>query len=258
MWKLLTDEQVSEFMSRGITILREGFDPDVAARARARLWEEMGLDPNNPATWTEPFIHIQKTFSEPPFAEAISERVTNAFDDLLGEDRYHPLTAQGWWPVSFPGFEKDPWHAPEDGWHVDGIQFHHHVWSPTQALLPIFLYSDIAPQTGGTVISVGSHKLTARILRESEPDGLEVHELGNRVRAHPIEEVEEIHGNAGDVALLHPFILHARSPNTGNSVRFICNPCISFKDRMNLSRVYKGFQSPVELAIVDALKQAKV
>lgn len=121
-------------------------------------------------------------------------------------------------------------------------------------MLPIFLLSDIAPGGGGTAVSVGSHKITARILRDAEPDGLHVNELAKRVlAADPRDRVVELTGKAGDVALHHPFMLHARSPNTGDSVRFICNPCITLKEKMTVDPSAPGDRSPVERAIISAL-----
>ena len=58
---------------------------------------------------------------------------------------------------------------------------------------------------------------------------------------------------AGDVALIHPFLSHARSENTGPNVRFICNPCYGLHEPMNFDRE-DGVYSPVELAIKLALE----
>ncbi len=173
--KILTSAQIKEFIDDGITILRDAIPQEVAEEGRAFLWKEMGLDPDNPTGWREPFIHIKKGFSGEPFSRAFTQRLLGAFDDLMGEGRYHPPTSLGWWPVSFPGYEKPPWRPPEDGWHIDGIQFHHHVDSATQGLLPLFLFSEINPGDGGTAAALGSHFITARILKESEPEGLDVY-----------------------------------------------------------------------------------
>ncbi len=67
----------------------------------------------------------------------------------------------------------------------------------------------------------------------------------------------EINGEPGDVALLHPFMLHARSPNTGRRVRFICNPCISFKEPMRVKPEDGDSVSPVERAIIRAIRDGR-
>jgi ectoine hydroxylase-related dioxygenase (phytanoyl-CoA dioxygenase family) len=183
-------------------------------------------------------------------------RLLAALDDLMGAGRWNYAPRLGWWPISFPGFEAPPWQEPQEGWHVDGQQFHHHLNSPAQGLLSIFLFSDIAPGDGGTALSLGSHRVTTQVLAAAEPSGLDVYELLKQVNMHPRERVVECTGEAGDVALMHPFISHARSANTGRRVRFICNPCFSLKQPMNLQDENSDDYSPVEVAIVEALKLA--
>lgn len=250
----LTDREIEQFIEDGYVIVREAFPSSVAAQVREVLWKELGLSPDDRAGWKKNLISLQKVFTGPPFAGAFTPRLAGALDDLMGAGRYHPPTGLGWWPVAFPGFEPPPWKPPTTGWHVDGIQFHHHVDSADQGMLPIFLLSDIAPGGGGTAVSVGSHKITARILRAAEPDGLHVNELAKRViAADPRDRVVELTGKAGDVALHHPFMLHARSPNTGDAVRFICNPCITLREKMTVTAGAPGVRSPVERAIIESL-----
>lgn len=254
MPNVLTTNEIEQFIEDGFVIIRDAFPAAIAVEVRALLWKELGLSPDDRSGWTKNLVSLQKVFHGPPFSGAFTDRLTGALDQLMGSGRYHPPTGLGWWPVAFPGFEKAPWTPPATGWHVDGIQFHHHVDSADQGMLPIFLLSDIAPGGGGTAVSVGSHKITARILQAAEPDGLHVNELAKRVMAaDPRNRVVELTGRAGDVALHHPFMLHARSPNTGNSVRFICNPCITLKEKMTVSATAPGVRSPVEQAIIGAL-----
>ncbi|MCZ7646507.1 MAG: phytanoyl-CoA dioxygenase family protein [Planctomycetota bacterium] len=252
-YKVFSKGEIEQFIEDGYVVLREAFPGSVAAEVRARLWEKMGLRPDDPSGWKEPVVHIREALGGPPFSLAWTQRVWDAFDDLLGAGRYLKKDTLGWFPVAFPGFDAPPWKPPEKGWHVDGIQFHHHVYSRDQGLLPIVILSDIGPGDGGTAIDLGSHKLAARIMAESEPEGLEIKELCARVAKHPFKRVVEANGRAGDMFLHHPFIRHARSANTGKSVRFICNPCIVLKEQMNLKRANPAEYSPVERAIVEAL-----
>ncbi|MGH7144597.1 MAG: phytanoyl-CoA dioxygenase family protein [Planctomycetota bacterium] len=251
----LSPADIEQFIRDGYVVLREAFPREVAQRIRAALCKELQLDPNNRAGWKESVVHLKKSHTGPPFSEAFTPRLNAAFDQVMGVGRYRPLTHLGWWPVSFPGFDAPPWHAPDQGWHVDGIQFHHRVNSPDQGLLPIFLLSDIGPGDGGTAIDLGSHRIAARILNEAGEAGLEVGELCKKVATHPFLNVIETNGRAGDVALMHPFMRHARSMNTGQSVRFICNPCVTLHEPMNLARANAADYSPVEQAIVAALRE---
>ena len=251
--KVLSEVDVEHFITCGYVVLREAFPPQAAAAAREHIWRRLELDPNDASKWQKAVIHLQENFNTTPFMQAFTERLWAGYDDVVGEGRYIRHTSLGWWPVAFPGFDKPPWQAPKVGWHVDGIQFHHHIDSREQGLLPIFLFSDIGPGDGGTAIDVGSHLRTARILASAEPDGLNPQELTKRVNERAPAAPIEMTGRAGDVVLLHPFMLHARSANIGRSVRFICNPCVILKEKMNLKRSNGAEYSPVERAIVRAL-----
>lgn len=253
--KVLTPTDIEQFIEEGYVVLREAFPASVAKAVRETLWPKLGVSPDDPSQWKKRVIHIQEGFLGEPFTGALTQRVWDGYDDVVGEGRYNNLQpALGWWPVAFPGFDAPPWTPPQTGWHVDGIHFHHHVYSKTQGLLPIYLFSDIGPGDGGTAVDVGSHLRTAKILADAEPAGLSPQELTAKVNATPPVKPVEMTGRAGDVVLLHPFMLHARSANTGKSVRFICNPCLDLKEDMNLQRADSADYSPVELAIVKGMK----
>lgn len=252
--KVLTSGEIEQFVADGYVVLRDVFSADVARRAREFLFNRIGINPDDRSTWKESVVHLHEDYNTPTFTDAFTQRLWDGFDDVIGAGRYKRITSLGWWPIAFPGFDAPPWKAPQHGWHVDGIQFHHHVNSAYQGLLPIFIFSDIGPGDGGTAIDLGSHFRTARVLAASEPAGLDAHELTRRVNAEPPTRPLEMTGRAGDVVLLHPFMLHARSFNTGNSIRVICNPCVSLHEDMNLKRA-DGDYSPVERAIVRALEK---
>jgi hypothetical protein len=249
MGKVLSDADVEQFMTLGHVTVRGAFPRSLAAPALDKVWAELPVDRHDRSTWTQRFHHVPQNFDGGPFTASWTDRVHDAFDDLLGEGRWNRRTAQGWWPVIFPGFDPAPWQPPSDGWHVDGQQFHHHLDSPDQALLPIFVWSDIGPGDGGTALAEGSHIVTARILAAHEPEGLSALDLAKLVAAEPRPSMVEARGEAGDVILLHPFMLHTGSANTGDRVRFITNPCITFKQPMDLADP----QSPVERSIAAAL-----
>ena len=252
--KVLTPAEVEQFITDGYVLLRNVFSPETARACREFLYEKIGVSATDRSTWTKAVIHHQQDYGCAPFDAAFTPRLAAGYDDVMGEGRYRPGKSLGWWPVAFPGFEPPPWQVPVGGWHVDGIQFHHHLDSPDQGLLPIFIFSDIGPGDGGTAVDAGSHFRTARVLAASEPNGLSAGELTQKMNLEPPRRPIEMNGRAGDVVLLHPFMLHARSPNTGSSVRFICNPCISLHEKMNFQRANAEEYSPVELAVVRALK----
>jgi len=250
---VLSSDEIEQFIDRGYVLLREAFSSDAAGAVRAKLWPEFGLDPNDPTGWTKPSIRIELHLLGPEVDACLTDRFRGAVDDLLGAAAWEPLTGLGGWPALFPGFSSGPWAAPKVGWHIDGIHFHHRLDTRTQGLLPIFLFSDIGPGDGGTAIRPGSHKVTARILLAAEPEGLSCNELAQRTNEFTYAEEIEAVGNAGDVLLLHPFMSHATSVNTGSRVRFICNPCVSLKEPMNLNRPDPANYTPLERSIVEAI-----
>lgn len=60
-------------------------------------------------------------------------------------------------------------------------------------------------------------------------------------------EVVEVNGDEGDVMLVHPFLLHARSKNCGTkglaSVRFMCHPAVPLRSPLNVLREKSGCAS---------------
>ena len=117
---------------------------------------------------------MQELLTESPYTDALTERFHSAVDQLVGPGRWKMTQEMGWWPVNFPGFDDPPY---GDDWHIEGGWFHHHVSSPEQALLNLFCFSTVDPGGGGTLVVEGSHHLAARILWETEPEGLEADEF---------------------------------------------------------------------------------
>jgi len=302
-YQVLSAAEIEHFIERGYVVLRGAFDADDAAMCREELWRHVeeqsaapkpgalfeskmekepaatgetkamaGVEREDRATWNRPVVHLAMVFGnnagEEMFARCWTPRLKGALEDVMGRDRFAMPRTLGWWPVAFPGHFAAPWKPPTRGWHVDGIQFHHHLDSPDQGLLPLFILSEIRPGDGGTAIWEGSHRVAARILQESQPDGLDVHELTRRVlerveaeAGSPADCVREMTGQPGDAALLHPFMLHARSDcvadrETGR-VRFICNPCINLNAPMNFDDQKRDL-SPVEIAIKQGIEAVPI
>ena len=99
----------------------------------------------------------------------------------------------------------------------------------------------------------GSHLDVARLLAAAEPAGLAHPELQARLPDADSARIDAVTGRAGDVALLHPFLIHGFGPNRGTRVRFACNPQYALRDPMRLDRP-DGAHSPVEEAIRRGLR----
>lgn len=201
---------------------------------------------------------------------------------VAGETDPDLLPGWGWWPVNFSMGSGTPWTVPTSGWHWDGIHFRHFVDSPEQGLLCLCLFSDIGPRGGGTLVVEGSHRPVARFLSR-HPEGVE---LGEGIREFFIEHpyfsnltgrtsetmsteervasfmdrpysdgdgtqlrVVETTGEAGDVILCHPFLIHAASSNHSSSVRFMCNRTSPLKEKMALNRNVHERETPLERSI---------
>jgi Phytanoyl-CoA dioxygenase (PhyH) len=235
---VFSNAEIEQFITDGFVMLRGGF-------SREFIWKHIGLW-EDCRTFEQPMVHVQKHFTEEPFNRVMNSRLKTALDELMGTDRFIMNQAFGWWPVLLPGF------PGRDNWHVDGENFRHRLTSPEQGLVAVFLFSDIGPGDGGTPLVRGSHRMVARLLEQAEPAGLDCDELNKMLPPVDTGKIVEVTGEAGDVAMLHPFLIHGFSPNHGNRIRFACNPQYQLKEPMKLDR-RDGLYSPVERAICRAL-----
>ncbi|EGZ09306.1 hypothetical protein PHYSODRAFT_249879 [Phytophthora sojae] len=256
----LDQDAIASFVRDGFVLLPGAFPQATAEKCRELIWSRLGQDgiTKDSGTWVErhgiPELYTSE--DDPEWVQVVTPKLTRAMDQLCGDGRWEDF-GLGWWMVTFPEQAEPPWGAAGK-WHVDGASYQHHVDSQESGLLLIFLFSDIGPGEGGTALSVGSHKWVARLLEKNEPRGMKGGAVSYQARQFRRREVVEVNGKAGDVMLVHPFLLHARSKNLGQkgveSVRIMCNPNVRLHHRMNLDRA-DGDYSPVEQAIVDALHE---
>jgi len=222
----------------------------VARAVRDSLGRRIGVDLDRPEEWTEPEIRLQETMRQPPYTDALTERFRAAVDQLVGPGRCDVTQEMGWWPIHFPGFADPPY---GDDWHIEGRWFHHHVWSPEQALLNLFCFSTVEPGGGGTLIVEGSHHLAARLLWEAEPEGMGVDNFDEPLTAAMDEAgwpgVVEVVAEEGDVVLAHPLVFHASNPNHGTRVRVMAQPAYNMVER---KRTEGDGLYPVEIPLARA------
>lgn len=299
--KVLTDEQVEQFVAKGYVQIRGALPREAALEAQQFLWgkveEAAGISRNDPATWKEPMVNLREVYRSDAFDRCNTATFADAIDDLVGEGRVRrrfvhgenaseALPGWGWWPVNFSYGADEPWVVPTTGWHWDGIHFRHYVDAPDQGLLCLCLFSDIGPRGGGTLVVEGSHRPVARYLSRY-PDGVDIYEgIRDFVGEHPyfaelvgrtgselgpdarnaklmeqayVDEdgtelrVIETTGEAGDIILCHPFLMHAASPNHSGKTRFMCNRTSPLQERMSLGRADSPEESPLERSIRLAL-----
>ncbi|WP_234995959.1 phytanoyl-CoA dioxygenase family protein [Streptoalloteichus hindustanus] len=248
----LTDDQVERFVTDGFVHLAGAFPRELADAGRALLWRATGLDPDDPATWTQPVVRLGG-FADEPFRLAANTPVLHsAFDQLVGAGRWVPRHSLGTFPVRFPS-DDDPGDA---GWHVeasfltdDGSAYRLNLRSRGRALLMLFLFSDISEDDAPTRIRVGSHLDVPALLAPAGDEGVDPFAFG------PVAEAATAHrplalatGAAGDVYLCHPFLVHAAQPHRGTVPRFMAQPPLDPAGLLDLDRA-DGDYSPVERAV---------
>lgn len=257
----LSEAQIEAFITDGFVHVPEAFPRPVADAGRAILWRETGCDPDDPATWTRPVIRLGD-HAEPPFDQAANTpRLTAALDELVGPGRWQARRSLGTFPIRFPSPE-DPGDA---GWHIDVsfpgpgaditdyFQWRANIASRGRALLMLFLFSDVGEDDAPTRIRIGSHQTIARLL---EPEGeagllfMPVAQLADAA-TQDLAETTAI-GQAGDVYLCHPFLLHSAQSMRAGRPKFMAQPPLLPAEPLALERP-GGDYSPVETAIRRAI-----
>lgn len=251
----LTDGQVEEFVSKGFIRLERAFPRCVADECRELLWAKTGLSPGRPETWTEPLIFITDCHEE-PFRRAVStQRLHDAFDQLVGPGRWQPIESLGWFLIRFPGGVE----PPDQGWHVDGSYptdqedlYGLNLRSRGMALTMLFLCSDVTTRDAPTRLRVGSHLDVPALLEPAGEAGTTDRALLSQLDVTQCRPVEYATGNAGDVYLCHPFLVHDPQPHHGTAPRFVAPAALGLIGELDLDCPEKS-RTPVEVAVCRAL-----
>ena len=250
---MLTDEEIAAFVRDGFVRVGGAFPRAVADECRAELWAATGCDPAEPATWTRPVVRIGGLATPPFRAAANTPALHEAFDQLVGADRWVPRCGLGTFPVRFPSDEP----PGDDGWHVeasfagDDGAYRVNLESRGRALLLLFLFSEVGPDDAPTRVRAGSHLDVPPLLADAGPDGREWFDLCTAAvpaSAHRFESL--VTGGPGDVYLCHPFLVHAAQPHRGRTPRFMAQPPLDPTGTLDLSGTNP---TPVERAVLDGL-----
>lgn len=251
----LTEEQVETFLTRGFLLVKNAFTREQAEMWRSETFPRLGMNLNDKSTWTQPRIHMP-THNRVEVKD-FSPKAWGAICDLCGgaERVRQPCSWGDGFIVNLGSPEDEAlWEPPTPtapGWHKDGDFFRHFLDSPEQGLLTIVLWSDVVPKGGATFVAADSVPVVARYLME-HPEGTPPgsFDFANMIRE--CSDFIEATGEAGDVYLLHPFVLHASSRNAMRLPRLITNPAVALQEPMNFDRA-DGNYSLVEQAILDGL-----
>ena len=149
--------------------------------------------------------------------------------------------------VSFPG-PTGSWNATKDfsDWRAN-------VTSRGRALLMLFLFSDVGVNDAPTRIKVWSHRDIARRHRPAGEAGMS-HPMLDQFGGALLRPEALAIGEAGDVYLCHPFLVHAAQMHRGATPRFMAQPPLHPAELFRIERA-DGDYSPVEIAIRQALEE---
>ena len=270
----LSQEEAEHFVNKGYVVLKNCFDRAIAQSWTDQAFERLGYDPKNPGTWEKPIVWLDHKNKMPVWElapkawEAICD-VVGGKNRIDGETKYiesqhfsciEPFNWSDAFVVNFRMGADQAWQEPSPqhkGWHKDGSFFRHFLDSHEQALLVIVIWSDIAHQGGGTFIAPDSIEVMAKYFLE-HPEGIDPKDFNFPELIAQCKEFLELTGEVGDVIIMHPYMLHASSPNLSGKVRFISNPPIILKEPLNLNRDNPEDFSLLELATLRALGKTRL
>jgi len=181
--KILSPEQIEEFITRGWTKLPQGFPREQAVAVQDFLWDKLsdpanvsssqlkgGILKNDRATWTLPMAFIGKNYNSSPFDECATQRLRDACSDIVGDGRWinqHQIGWWGHWPVNFAIGADQVWDVPADEWHIDTPDAGTHIDAPDQGAIVLCLFSHVGRRGGGTLLCEGSHQVAIRFMKDN-------------------------------------------------------------------------------------------
>ena len=203
--------------------------------------------------------HLPKSVT---FEQVGNAAVCGAVDDLLGRGNWQRPERWGSLLVAFPE-SCDQWDVPSSGWHLDfGAS-----GSPA-GLSAVRIFTCLARLTaggGGTVFVAGSHRIVKNLAGEGErlhSAEARKHLIGtypwvkalcsrdekaDRIRRFMDEgaridgvevRVVEMTGEAGDVILAHPMMLHAPAMNCSTVPRVVLS-ATAFRAGVPVVKLYR-------------------
>ncbi len=246
---MLAAHEIDQFIERGYLRIEGAIERHTVAGCRELVQRQLDVPPNPP--WPEPVV--RGVALGPAVTDAArSTRLNEAVADLLDGEDWQPRPNLGLFVTRFPS-EEDPGDA---GWHIDAsfqgpgtdglTDWYVNARSRARGLLLLVLLTDVGPDDAPTRILVGSHRAMPELLAPFGEDGV----MGLMAPLpDPGGEVALATGEAGDVFLCHPFLVHAASwPHRGNGPRIIAQPPIEIRGALHLDEPDEHL-SPVARAI---------
>jgi hypothetical protein len=224
---VLVPDDLAFWDEHGYVIVHDAVPTDSLAAAAQAVWDYVGAQPDEPATWyrrRNNGIMVQ-FFQHPAFtANRRSPRIHKAFAQLWG-------TADLWVSTDRVGFnvpERPGWHFPGPDLHwdtslVQPMPFH------TQGILYL---TDTPPEQGAFTCVPGFHRRIdawlASLPPDADPRTQDLHALGSR----------PIGGRAGDLIIWNDALPHGSRPNRGRAPRLV-QYIRMYPTRMDVQEVWK-------------------
>jgi hypothetical protein len=251
---ILSEIEIEKFINEGFIRIDNAFSTEIADEVLDILWKDIPFERSNPTSWTEPVFRLGM-YNTKPFLESVNTpQLHNAFNQLVGENKWLACRSVGTFPIRFPS-EKQ---ANDTGKHVDTsfagtdpenyLEWRVNVKSKGRALLMLVLYSDVSENDAPTIVYKGSHIDVARLLLDKGYWGLSFLELANKLNKLPQREEFHAIGKAGTVYLCHPFLVHSAQNHKGTNPKFMAQPPLLLKNELTIEGENIEF-SPVEKAI---------
>ncbi|MCX5661090.1 MAG: hypothetical protein NTW19_15495 [Planctomycetota bacterium] len=252
----LTQSEIDFFIEHGYLHIRNAVPREVAVDAVRRQFTAVGMDPEKSETWTDgPMRSFKGTRSWP--AAEIAPRFWGAALDILGgvERTFGPgYTIDDGMTANLGMYAERPWAPPTEtaAWHKDGQFFRHFLDSPEQALLALRLWSDVVPRGGATYFAPDSVGPVARFLAK-HPEGVHPNGFPWKEMIRECPRLLEATGEAGDVYLMHGYMLHTVAANPEKKLRCISNGIVALREPLQFNRPDPADHSPLERAILRGL-----
>ena len=251
-YRVLSDRDIDQFVRNGFVKIPSAFPRAVADEWAANCFQRLDYDMNDKSTWLQPRVHMggDKFVRVKEFAPTVYDAIC---DLIGGEERLaQPCCWSDHFIVNTGLGADDVWQPASPavvGWHKDGDFFRHFLDSPEQGLLVFVNWTDVVHQGGPTYIATDSVPVIAKFLAD-RPEGVLPGEFGFGTLISQCRQFEEALADAGDVYLLHPFVLHAASQNPLRKIRIITNPPVHLTAPMSFDGPNP---SPVEQGVLHGL-----
>lgn len=247
----LSADQRRTFERAGVVRIPGAIGAAAAEAMADRLWAELeirhALLRGRPETWTkEGPRQLGELRRSGAFAAMASPGVVELLDDFFGAGGWGAPRYWGEPLVTFP--TAGPTGAPGAAWHLDILPGQRlTAWPDTVRVFAIL--ASLEPGGGGTAYVAGSHRLALEVMarmRDGPPRSARIREalksespwiavlcspadepgrmakLASGAVVRGIElQLGEMTGEAGDVVLMHPAMLHAPAPNRRTTPRLM-------------------------------------